>query len=464
MPLLSPEPPDHGMLKKTIPGLLPIGFFVFILYGSLLPFEYRQVSMENAWAHFVHIPYLKLGIASRADWIANILIYIPLSFFSFAWLTPRLRSVFSKIFAILAIFCGYSAAAITIEFCQIFISPRTVSLNDIIAELIGIFLGGVLWFLFGRKFIFYCADLARGGRRAITSALVLYCFFYLALCLFPYDFIVSISDLSWKISSGHYALVALPSLFDRPLYSLMTLGLEVLLIIPLGLLVARKRGGSSGELFKMLVLGGVIGFFIEGIQLFLASGVSQGISILTRMIGVGLGGMLFPLLQSRKIARLRPCLLYLVLLSAIPYLLILLSVNGFFSQGWISYEDAISKFDRKMLLPFYFHYYSTETRAVLSLLYNAALYAPIGIACWMLSFAKANKKSMFTAVFAAVAAGVTAFIVEAGKLGLRGKHPDFTNLIIAAVAAGTIFGVVEWGLRMLDGESIAVLNSKAVQG
>lgn len=459
MPLFSSKKYEHGMLEN-IPGSLPFGFFVFILYGSLLPFEYRQVSMEKALSSFANISYLKLGIASRADWIANILIYLPLSFFSLAWLEPKNRSFFFKIPAILTIFLGYSAAAIAIEFCQIFISPRTVSLNDIMAEMIGISMGLLLWLAFGRRLLGYCIEIVKGGNKAIGSALILYGLFYSALCLFPYDFIVSLSDLSWKLSSGNYALFLLPSAFDRPLYSLMGLGLELLLTIPLGILMVKKMVGNSGMIFKLMVLGGLFGFLIEGIQFFLASGVSQGVSVLTRIIGFGLGGVLFPLLQSEKISRLRPYLLYLVMVAAVPYLLVLLSVNGFFSQGWLGYEEAVSKFDKEMLLPFYYHYFSTETRAVLSLLYNGALYAPIGLACWMLG----HRRGKFTAGLAALLAGGAAFFVELGKLWLRGKHPDFTNLIIAAVASGMTFGIVEWTLRMLDNDSESSMIFRDLQG
>ncbi len=438
--------------------------FIFIIYGSLLPFEYRQVSLDDAWSHFVNIPYLELDIVSRADWIANILIYIPLSFFSLAWLVPKIKSVFFKIAAICTILLGCSATAMAIEFCQIFISPRTVSLNDIIAEMIGISLGLVFWLVLGRQFLGYCVDILKGGTRAMGSALVLYGLFYLALCLFPFDFIVSSSDLAWKLSSGQYALIVLPSAFDRPLYSLMSLGIEVLLAVPLGILILINGGLSSGRLFKLLLVGGFIGILIEGVQLFLASGVSQGISVLTRVMGVGLGGIVLFVLQSGKLSRLRPYSWYLVLAGALPYVWVLLSVNDFFSQAWIGYEEAVLKLERNMFLPFYYHYFSTETQAVLSLLYNMALYAPIGAACWILGHIKAGEKSICTASFAAVLAGGAACIVEVGKLGLTNKHPDFTNVMIAAAGAGLVFVSIEWGLRVLKRNAQTSMMSHDVQG
>jgi len=55
-------------------------YCLFIIYGSLVPLDYQPKPFEAAWQSFKHIRYLNLGAASRADWIANIILYIPLTF------------------------------------------------------------------------------------------------------------------------------------------------------------------------------------------------------------------------------------------------------------------------------------------------------------------------------------------------------------------------------------------------
>ena len=55
-------------------------YLAFVVYGSLLPFEPRPPPTAGAWEAFLRLPYLELGVASRADWVANLLLYIPLGF------------------------------------------------------------------------------------------------------------------------------------------------------------------------------------------------------------------------------------------------------------------------------------------------------------------------------------------------------------------------------------------------
>ena len=55
-------------------------YAAFVVYGSLVPLEYRPLPPGEAWARFQQIPYLNLGVGSRADWVANGVLYVPLGF------------------------------------------------------------------------------------------------------------------------------------------------------------------------------------------------------------------------------------------------------------------------------------------------------------------------------------------------------------------------------------------------
>ena len=118
---------------------------IFIVYGSLVPFEIRHNTLAQAWEFFRHVPYLKLGVGSRADWIANIVLYMPFAFFADAWLAGG-RGLFSRrLVRRLIVFGAGAVLAVAVEFTQIWFAPRTVSLNDIIAEIIGTVLGIIVW-------------------------------------------------------------------------------------------------------------------------------------------------------------------------------------------------------------------------------------------------------------------------------------------------------------------------------
>jgi hypothetical protein len=67
-----------------------------VAYASLIPFQLKPIPLGEAWARFEAIPYLNLGAQSRADWIANILLYLPLGFFLTAWVDRGSGSLFAR--------------------------------------------------------------------------------------------------------------------------------------------------------------------------------------------------------------------------------------------------------------------------------------------------------------------------------------------------------------------------------
>ena len=53
---------------------------LFVAYGSLVPLEFRP--RADAWQAFMATPWLSLGVGSRADWVANVLLYLVLAWFA----------------------------------------------------------------------------------------------------------------------------------------------------------------------------------------------------------------------------------------------------------------------------------------------------------------------------------------------------------------------------------------------
>ncbi|MBU4321562.1 MAG: VanZ family protein, partial [Nitrospinae bacterium] len=195
--------PDSLNLKRTY-VILSLCYLAFVIYGSFIPFQFRPLPIAEAIDRFYRIPYLHLGIQSRADFIANILLYIPLSFFLIGALCKKTHSLAIKCAATLFVFILCILIAGLIEFIQVFFPPRTVSLNDVIAEILGTIIGIVFWYTIGGRLTRLWSAISAGGREGLQAALVIYALFYLALCLFPFDFILSRSELSWKLATNSY--------------------------------------------------------------------------------------------------------------------------------------------------------------------------------------------------------------------------------------------------------------------
>ncbi len=374
---------------------------------------------------------LQLSVEQRADWVANGVLYLPLGFLTatlFAgntgnrtWLArlPRLVAA--------ALFCF--ALALAVEFAQLFFPPRTVSLNDVIAEGIGSVLGiiaaayGSEWF---RKLL---AALAGTPGQLAIRVLQAYAIGYLAFSLFPFDFLLSMTELAAKAESDSWGWFLSHGDTGRgPVILTAKLLAEVLAMMPIGLLLGYRNEGSGRPATRHALTDGMLlGLAIEAAQFLIFSGTSQGASLLTRAVGMYGGARLWrdrTLLRNLQIVAANK---RFTLPLALLYLLALVAVNGWFGHGWHGMALAGSTLAETRFVPFYYHYYTTEQAALLSLVAVALMYAPVGVLAWL------RWRSPAVAFWAAA---ILATGIESSKLFLTGLHPDPTNPLIAAVAAG----------------------------
>lgn len=405
---------------------------LFIAYGSLVPLEFRP--RDDAWQRFLHTPWLQLGTGSRADWVANILLYLVLAYFvtGAVW-TRRVGSALRSL--VLALSLGACLAlAVGIEYLQLFFPPRTVSLNDLVAEALGTALGGLLWFVSGQRIAALWAGFISGGTHSLRALLALYALGYLSLAFFPYDLLISPSELAIKLARTD-SLSLGPGLACGSRFSCgVKLSVETLLALPLGLLLVLAHPRQRLRPLQGLVAGAALGLVIEAGQILLASGTSQAISILTRALGLAWGVVLathprqhwptWPTALTRR----------LLMLLALPYLALAFALNGLLPLQLQADWAAAEKLDGLRLLPFYYHYYTTETAALRSLLFVAGSYAPLGIAA-ALAWPARPRAARWTATGLALALCLG---LETLKLFSVGNRPDPTNLLIASASAAAL--------------------------
>ena len=443
----------HPNQRSSTPLFLWLGYVAFVIYGSLVPLQFKARSMDSAIAAFQKIPFLKLGIESRADWISNGVLYVPVGILTVLALhavLPRLTNLLVLPFAL--IFC--TALAVGVEFTQLFFPPRTVSQNDLMAELIGSVLGLVLVTRFSNWFASVFNSLLQDSQRLFHLALDAYVVAYFAFALFPFDFLLSADEIANKANSNLWGWLLAGS-SHRASIVVLQVTAEIVLTLPLGWWLAcgvRERALGSGASRQLhgrspesistghsidskiprpkyglaIAFGLALGLGLEIAQFFIASGTSQGLSVLTRLAGVVAGVTLSRYAIGWKLEDSARWIRRFGWMLLIPYLLALLEVNGWLSNRWQGFGYAQEQWGKVNFMPFYYHYYTTEAIALFSLAAVAMSYLPIGIGAW------AARRS--PRVVAALAL-VTASIVETGKLFITGSHPDPTNLLIAAAAA-----------------------------
>jgi VanZ family protein len=408
-----------------------------IIYGSLVPFEYRAVSLHQAIEIFSHVEWLNLGIDNRADWIANLVLYFPFGFFTCGALNRHSLAGAVIITALLGI-----VLAVVVEFTQIWAAPRTVSLNDIIAEIAGSGLGIVGWVLWGKTFFHALRTALVGGPGAAQAALGLYLTAYIFLVLQPFDFVVSRGELDARLANPN-AMVWIPQHYFS-IRGLFYSIIKTLMMVPLG--AATKlvwHRGVGLAILAALILSGAL----EIAHLFEHSAQMDAISIMIAILGAVLGHQVANPLRNAELPWTR--LLKLAAWLATPiYLVILPAV-----WGWRDAHASRSQIEDVMAslhwLPFYYQYFTPEQHALTSMLGVSASFAPVGVLLWAMRLnsgrSAGENRTLWLSAFAATA---LAACMQAGALVTAGLRPDPTNLLIAACAAILGQRTCEWAARI----------------
>lgn len=430
---MKPTPTDAGS-PAWRHAKLALAWAAFVAYGSLVPLEYKP--HPDAWQAFLHTPWLQLGVGSRADWVANILLYLALAYFATgAVLTSRIPAAIRLVLLGLVL-SACLAMAVGIEYLQLFFPPRTVSRNDLLAEGIGTALGALFWFISGRRIARMWERFVAGGAQSMRALLALYAIGYLAISFFPYDFLVSTAELGAKLAKPGSVSLGPGLTCGKPFTCGVKLVAETVLVIPVGVLLvlvtrsgrrAARRIGTAGG----FVAGAAIGLLVEAVQILLASGATQGISILTRGLGTAWGVALASSPAGHWL-RYSPASLRRATFIALPfYLALVLALNDVLPLQLQPLWAATEKLADLRFLPFYYHYYTSETAALRSLLFVAGSYAPIGLIA-ALAWPAQHRRTAWPGAFVAAALCLG---VEILKLFSVGKRPDPTNLLIAAASA-----------------------------
>lgn len=421
---------------------LLLGWVLFVLYGSWVPFQFRPQHWAEIGAVLRNAPWLNLDRESSTDWSANLLLFVPLT--PLAWLSlPATGPAGGRWLRVVLIVAGGLLLSATSEFGQVFFPPRTPSYNDMLAQTLGGLVGLALTPLLRPWFDRLLAHWQRGGVNLASQLLGAYAIGYALLCLFPYDFIGSAAELARKLDSPLVG-IWLAGEGRQGALRLLSLAVETLLVLPYGVLLARQMSGRWFGLRQAALLGLLLGLLIEGLQLLTVSGVSQGASVFSRMVGMTLGVQLW---RSRQHWR-RLDLAAQVRRHALPLLALygaaLLLANGWFSLGWVGAAEAADKLGQLRYLPLYYHFYTSESRALYSVGSVVLMYLPLTVLGWLLQWPLRR---------GLVVVGITCLVMELSKLFLAGAHPDPSNLMLALLSSG-----LAWRLLVRATENLPVID------
>ncbi len=427
--------------------LVTLGYTVFVIYGSLVPLKFHALPWDEAVARFGAIPFLELGIGSRADWVANLLLFIPLTYLWMGAMTGgdgRLRNLL----ATLALIPAATTLSVGIEFTQLFFPPRTVSQNDIFAETLGGLIGVIAWWPTGRRF----TDWLQAWRHAHTRATLVerLAWTYLAGIVFynvlPLDLTISAVEIFHKWRDGMVNLVPFADLPHDPATALYDIATDALVWTPLTLLWRIDGTRGAWRAWGMTVAAAT---GLEFMQLFVFSRVSDVTDILTAAVGAALGSVVGGYLAKRETPAGKPLQwgTWLPFALAAGWMAALLFVFWFPFDFRTDGAFVKSRLGFVQRVPFEVYYFGTEFRAITEVLRKTLFFAPLGgLLAWGVARQPWRWRGPLFAVAMLVLVLMPAFI-ELGQVMLPEKIADTTDWFLAWMGGLAGYAVVRRILR-----------------
>lgn len=475
-------------------------FTLAACYGLIVPVNYLPLPFAETVARFANVKYLDIGLSRRSDWTANLCLFVPLGFLYMGLVDVDCRRRFWAWLAAPMIVALLATLAVAMEFVQIWFPPRTVSQNDILAEVIGGAAGVLLWLAFGRVLTQIVRDLAteQHQQRFIARVLWVYVVLFLLYTLMPFDFIFTWSAIIEKFQQNRILLIPFARPYEHGLEVLAYVVRNVLMFIPIG--IAARLNCRSGDLCRSpqaaIMLALAIATGAEAGQLLVFSNYADITDIIVRGIGgtigvvatgrvVGSAAFRFSANQPPSPKRIIVTLVLFAVYSC--FILAVLWYPFQFVDDAEAFQDKLAYF---INYPFKHYYYSGEWSAVTKLTHLALLFLPLGILTgWGFAGTRGNTWRVWVAVITAtLAIGVMAEIGQAniatrtvhlmpgqmnshrtvgGHQGIdvtdpnlskgimlrKGRVPDITDVL--AYTAGALAGCLITALFMPRHEQIA---------
>ena len=431
-------------------------YTLFVIYGCLVPFHFTPTPWAEAWARFEHIPHLRPGPAYRSDWIANVLLFIPLAFLWKGSQGDAGRAWAAAGYA--AVWLGSVALVTGLEFAQAWFPPRSVALQDVIAASVGAAVGLFTWRLSARRLLHHMTRWsAVRGREGVAGWLLWpYAAFLVLYNVMPLDLTSSPYVVYEKWQRHIIHVVPFSSLGGGLSGAAYSLSVEALLWLPLAALWTLSRQGGRLAAWCVTVL---MAIAVECAQLLVRSRVSDSTDVLCAaaggLAGAWIGGWLRTRAPGGPAAAApeqgaRWTLLALVGFFAWAAVLF----GGFWYPYQFSSDPATIRSRVGMLdaVPFQSYWLADEYHAFTELLRKLILFAPLG---GLLALAWARVRGPLArracAVGSVVAVGVVAGLIEVGQVFLPGKTPDSTDALIGTIGGALGYAVTLAVWRRLGG-------------
>ena len=418
---------DRRGRKVAAPTLLLLAWTAFIVYGTMLPFDFRA-NLDAATARLRDVPDLLGRSSSRSDVVSNVLLFLPWGGL-FAFRAKGRGSGF--VVTWLGATAGGLALSVAVEAAQLFLPSRTTSPIDLATNALGSSLGALIgWTLARRLWPTWSPRLEHFASRRPLAACALAAGVGLVVAgLSPFDVSLELSDLKGSIKAARPVPFG-PSLDGQtPPAKPWSWTREALNWSLAGGLVvlALREAGSRGPraILTAVALCGGLSAAIEAAQLAIHGRTADATSIFFAVIGATIGALAVGSVPRRDARRwIGPALVIwastVTLASWTPPRLAP-------SWQWPHWSQ---------LVPFWSYYRRTDLYAMADLVDQVIGFVPLGV----LLAARGVRRPLRRSLLIGFGLGI---VLEVGQLNLADRTAEITDALSAA--AGATLGAWLWG-------------------
>ncbi|MEM7408463.1 MAG: acyltransferase family protein [Pseudomonadota bacterium] len=419
--------------------ILVAGSAGLIVTGSLVPFSWQALAIDEAIAQFLALWSEPAGRLSRIDVAVNVVITVPLAYALLG--ACQLSYVGRAPVRLLVALTLVSCAALTffVEFAQLFVGARVPSSSDVYAQIVGAAGGILLWRIWGLD----VARLVIGSGRGETSwsawsrALSLYTIGILIYALLPLDLTISPAELYGKWKSGSILIAPFQRGDTSWVRWFSALFFDTAIWIPVGVWVASRRTSVRRKLALVALLPAAV----ECAQIFVESRVVDVTDVLLGTAGAAIGfstasrWLPSEAIETKPRTRTGSGRWY-----AVPLGLGLLTVLVFTFPYDFQLSPAFIKQNIAALgrAPLESGLRYSLTSTLFEGIRIAVVFGLLGASVAM-ALARSRLATITGLVpfAAAIYGAIVATAIETAKLALPNRVNDLTDVILAAVFAGT---------------------------
>lgn len=431
---------NQPAINDDLVAMYPVGFLkavtffylIFVVYGNLVPFGFQGIPLQDAIDKFSQVPFKILGIDRRADWVANGLLFIPLTFLLqslFAFSPRRFRYLVSLLIFGFGIFL-----AVFIEFTQIFFPVRTVSQNDIIAEILGSALGIVAWYRWGDRFRIFLHDWqsTQDIKKFAQLLLSAYAVLLLGYNVLPLDLVVSTDEIAAKWEQSKINLM--PFVFYRTQWTGLLYDIGATFAIWYGFaLLLQASGRVQGRHLVLYTL--YFATALEAVQFFIYTRFSDINDILLASLA-GLLTLITGPWLARKFASLMQPSKRSGHIPTSLLLLVFLVINALIFWYPYQFNWSLELFSQRLqaalsATPLEVYYAGNEYRAITQFFRKIIFFIPFGLVlAWShFHYRRLLDQKMASYLYAIILL-VPSLVIEAGQLFISGKSVQIADLVL----------------------------------